>query len=179
MSDWTAIECGSDCIFKVVVGRVWPLFTKGEIAVVDAAPIERDELLMVHTEESSFGSGCGVGEMNERLRRVEDGFALDRVFALMCRNDCGRIGRIREDPPEGHVLCRELVVDALHFRNIAVGDGTVTGHKKKHHEAGVGMGEQLDGVSLQVNCGLSVDGRCEEHEQKQAMAKVLLHQKTL
>jgi hypothetical protein len=110
--------------------------------------------------------------MDERLPGVEDSIAFHGVLTFMCRNDCGRIGRVWEYPPEGGVARDELAAYAIHFRDVAVGDGAVAGHEEQHYEARVRLCECLNRLAVQIHTELCLRARQDQREEKNASAYI-------
>jgi hypothetical protein len=170
MSDGAALECFSDGVFKVVMGWVLTLGAEGEEAIIDAAAIKLTQVSVLYAEDSCFGSGGGMSRLDESLLCIEDGVALHRVLAFMRRNDCCCIARVWEDPPKGNVTRCEFAANAIHFRDVAVGDGAVAGQEEQYDEMSILLSELRDGLAVQVHAELSGYGRSAQREKEQAAA---------
>ncbi len=117
-----------DSPFEVMLRGTGPLLSDLVISIVDAA--------VVHGTKSFRPSALGnkdrrlrrdpdVGEGDELVMRVEEDVSFSTIGRFMLTDSVGGFSDVWIDKPKHYVLRGEFFFEALHFRNVTIGDGTV------------------------------------------------------
>lgn len=156
-------EDGAEGEFEVVFQGMGAFLAEGDVTVVDAAAVDFAPSGGRGHENRNFGGDGGVSEGGEALAGVENGAGNcnrgDIELPVVGADDSGGVSRIGIDPEEADAVGDKCALEALDFRNIAIGDGAVRSGEEENDGFGAGRGETIDGLALKVGAeGLSGGG---------------------
>jgi hypothetical protein len=147
------VENVNDGSFEVVLRGAGALLSDLDIAVIDAAVIngaKRSRASAFWNQDCRFRRDFGVAERDELVMRVEEDMLFSAIGGYMLMYSVGGLSDVWIDKPKHDVLRGELFFEALYFRKVAVGDGTVGCDKKENNGFRAGGGEIGNRLTIQV-----------------------------
>jgi hypothetical protein len=147
------VENVNDGSFEVVLRGAGALLSDLDIAVIDAAVINGAKRFLAsafRNQDCRFRGDFGVAERDELVMRVEEDMFFGTISGDMLMYSVGGLSDVWIDKPKHDVLRGELFFEALYFRKVAVGDGTVGCNEKENNGFRPGSGEMGNGLAIQV-----------------------------
>jgi hypothetical protein len=138
---------------EIVLRGTWSLLSNLDVAIVDAAVINGAKgfrTSALENKDCRFRRDYDVSEGDELVMRVEEDMLFGAVGGFMLTHSVGGFSDVWIDKPKHYVLRGEFVFEALHFRNVTIGNGTVGCDKKENNGFGTGSGETRNRLAIQI-----------------------------
>jgi hypothetical protein len=129
------------------------LLSDPDVAVVDAAVIDAAKSFCASAlgnQDCGFRRDFDVGEGDELVMRVEENMFFSAIGGFMLTHGTGGFSYVWIYKPKHNVLRGKRFFEALHFRKVAIGDGTVGCNEKENKSIRHGSGEMSNGLAIQV-----------------------------
>ena len=142
-----------DSSLEVVLGGCGPLSSNLEVAIVDAAVIDRAKsfrIWVLGNEDCSFRCDFSVGEVDEFVMRIEQNMVFSTIGGFMLTDSFGSFSDVRIDKPKYYVPRGEFVFDALYLGNIAIGDGAIGCNEEEDYGLSIWSGKMSHRLAIQV-----------------------------
>ncbi|MDB6019822.1 MAG: hypothetical protein JWR19_4311 [Pedosphaera sp.] len=141
------------------MGRFGAFAAEGGGAVVDAAVIDEGA---ARRENGGGGGDFGAGEFDEMMLRVAEDADGEAVLLGVLANVGGGFVGVGVDEPEADAALGISVLEAADLRGVVVGDGTIVADKNEDGGGGVGAGEGVLWLAVQIYRELVWGGAAEE-----------------
>ena len=138
---------------EVVLRGTWSLLSNLEITIIDAAVIDGAKIFrarVLGNKDCRFWRNLGVRKSNELVMWVEQNISFKAISGFMLTHSLESFSHIGINEPKHYVLRGEFVFEALHLRNVTIGDGAVGCDKKENNGLRTGGGKACNRLTIHV-----------------------------